>query len=134
MNLAGALRLVPVLKRLTLFKCAVVWGKHDVFPTTPISMNRLEEFVVRTESPRHFVMVVRVRHLAIPDTARKRLAVRTLAAPKCSSWMTWLNALPPTLRTSYLGGCSTPYLGWTSARALPGEYYDDMARFCFEFE
>jgi len=34
--------------------CTAVWDEDAVFPTAPISMNRAEEFVVRTEYPRTF--------------------------------------------------------------------------------
>ena len=76
LGLLDALRQMPDLKHFTLalFKCMAVWDEDDIFLTAPISMNKLEEFVVRTESPRHFVMPV--RNLTIPDTARKELAVQ----------------------------------------------------------
>ena len=71
LGLLDAFYEMPDLKHCTLlFKSMAVWDEDGVFLTAPISMNRLEEFVVRTESPRHFVMP------AIPDTARKKLAVR----------------------------------------------------------
>ena len=91
LDLLDALRLMPDLRRFILFKCTAVWDGDDVFPSAPapISMNRLEEFAIRTESPVHFVM-----HLAIPDAARKRLAVLALEAPGCDSCTTRLEALP----------------------------------------
>ena len=136
LDLLDALRLMTVLKHFTLLKCTAVWDEDDVFPTAPISMNRLEEFVVRAESPRHFVMLA--RHLAIPDTARKRLAVRTLAEPECGSWTTWLEALPPLYAARTRGGLQHVRIsgGPTRGRFLAwtDEYYDDKARFCFELE
>jgi len=136
LDLLDALRLMPVLKHFTLFNCTTIWDEDDVFPTAPISMNKLEEFVVRTESPQHFVMLA--RHLAIPDTARKRLGVRTLAAPECGSWTIWLAALPPLYAARTRGGLQHirisggptrgRFLAWTD------EHYEDMARFCFALE
>ena len=136
LDLLDALRLMPFLKHFTLFKCTVVWDEDDVFPSAPITMNRLEEFIVRTESPQYFVILV--RHLAIPDAARKRLAIRTLAAPEWGSWTTWLEALPPHYAARTRGGLQHIRIsgGPTRGRFLTwtDEYYDDMARFCFALE
>ena len=141
LDLLDALRLMPALKHFTLFRCTAVWDEDDVFPTAPISMNRLEEFVVRTESPRHFVMLA--RHLAIPDAARKRLAVRsTPTAPPeeraFGSWTTWLEALPSLYAARTRGGLQHVRIsgGPTRGRfrAWTNEYYDDTARFCFELD
>ena len=143
LDLLDALRLMHALKHFTLFRCTAVWDEDDVFPTAPVSMDRLEEFVVRTESPRHFVMLA--RHLAIPAAARKRLAVRsTPAAPpeeRCSgsgSWTTWLEALPPLYAARTRGGLQHVRIsgGPTRGRfrAWTNEYYEDTARFCFELD
>jgi hypothetical protein len=141
LDLLDALRLMPALKHFTLFRCTAVWDEDDVFPTAPVSMNRLEEFVVRTESPRHFVMLA--RHLAIPDAARKRLAVRSTPAappeePGSGSWTTWLEALPPLYAARTRGGLQHVRIsgGPTRGRfrAWTNEYYDDTARFCFELD
>ena len=133
LDLLDARRLMPELKHVTLFDCTAIWDEDDVFPTALISMNRLE-FVVRTESPRDFVILA--RHLAIPDTARKRLAVRIPAAPRCSPWATWLEALPPLYAARTRGGLQHIRIsgGSTRARFLAwtDEYYDDMTWFCFE--
>jgi hypothetical protein len=136
LDLLDALRQMPVLKHFSLSKCTSVWDDDDVFPGAPISMNSLEEFTVRTESPRHFVLLA--THLAIPDRARKRLAVRTLAAPSSGSWTTWLEALPSLYSARIRGGLRNirisggptrgRFLAWTD------EFHDDMARFCFELE
>ena len=83
-------------------------------PTVPISMNRLKVFLVRTDSPRHFLMLV--VHLAMSDTARMRPTVRTLAAPGCRGWTTWLDALPPFYTVLIQGrwAAAHPYLGRTN--------------------
>ena len=60
---------MPVLKDSTQFNRTAVWDENAVFPIEPISMNTLEEFVVHTEFPRHFLMLA--MQLAITDTARK---------------------------------------------------------------
>jgi hypothetical protein len=136
LDLLDALRQMPVLECFTLLRCTVMWDEHDVFPGALIPMNRLREFTVRTESPRHFVLLA--THLAIPETARKRLVVRTLAAPGSGLWTQWLQMLPP-LYASYTCGrlqniriSGGPrrgrFLAWTD------ELHDDMARFCFELE
>ena len=83
LELLTALRQMPLLEYFTLLGCTAVWDENDIFPGDPIPMNRLKEFTVRTQSPRHFVLLA--THLAIPDAARKRLAVRTLAAPDATS-------------------------------------------------
>jgi hypothetical protein len=136
LDLLDALRQMPVLKHFSLFKCTTVWDEDDVSPGSPILMDRLEEFTVRTESPRHFVLLA--MHLAIPDRARKRLTVRTLAAPASGSWATWLEALPPLYSARIRGGLQNirisggptrgRFLAWTD------EFHHDMARFCFELE
>jgi hypothetical protein len=136
LDLLDALRQMPFLKHFSLFKCTTIWDEDDVSPGSPISMNRLEEFTVRTESPRHFVLLA--MHLAIPDRARKRLTVRTLAAPENGSWATWLEALPSLYSARIRGGLQNirisggptcgRFLAWTD------EFHDDMARFCFELE
>ncbi|KAH9046746.1 hypothetical protein EDB84DRAFT_1558097 [Lactarius hengduanensis] len=97
-------------------------------------MDKLEGFVVRAESPRHFVLLA--MQLAIPETAQKRLAVRTLAAPGWGFWARWLEALPPLysaregLQHILISGGPTCgcFRAWTDGP------YDDMARFCFEME
>jgi hypothetical protein len=136
LDLLDALRQMPVLKHFSLFKCTTAWDEDDVFPAGPILMNSLEEFTVCTESPRHFVLLA--MHLAIPHRARKRLAVRTLAAPASDAWTTWLDALPPLYSARTRGGLQNirisggptrgRFLAWTD------EFHHDMARFCFELE
>lgn len=108
---------MPDLRRFTLFECTTARDEDDVFPTTPISMNRLE-FVTRTESPWHFVQVS--RHLAIPDTARKRLRVHMLAVPRMRFLDNLARGLTPTLRCSYPGMAAAHlYLLWTNVQVLP---------------
>ena len=125
LDFLDARRLIPILKHFTLFKCTAAWDEDAVFPAAPISMNRPEEFVVRTESSQHFLMLE--MHLAIPDRARKRHAVCTLARPGCGSWTT-----PPRLyaaltrgelRNIRISGGPTRgrFLAWTD------EYHDVVA-------
>jgi len=135
-NLLDALRQMPVLEHFTLLKCTAVWDEVDVFPGAPIPMERLEEFIVSTESPRHFVLLA--MRLAIPEGARKRLAVSTLAAPRYGLWSPWLEALPPLYAALTRGGLQHirisggptrgRFLAWTDG------LHDDLARFCFELE
>lgn len=136
LNLLDALRQMPVLECFTLLRCTVIWDEADVFPGAPIPMNRLRQFTVCTESPRHFVLLA--THLAIPGSARKRLAVRRLEAPRCGQWMSWLQMLP-SIYASYTcaglqnirisgGPTRGRFLAWTD------EPHHDMARFCFELE
>jgi len=136
LDLLDARRLIPVLKHFTLFKCTAVWDEDPVFPTAPISMNRPEEFVVRTESPRHFLMLA--MHLAIPETARKRPAVRTLAGPGCGSRTAWLNAPPQLYAAPTRGGLQNIRIsgGPTRGRFLvwADEYHDDVAQFYFQLD
>lgn len=136
LELLDALRQMPMLEYFTLLGCTAVWDENDIFPGDPIPMNRLKEFTVGTDSPRHFVLLA--THLAIPDAARKRLAVRTLAAPGCDLLTHWLQALPPLYASYTRGGLQNirisggptrgRFLAWTD------EPHDDTARFCFELE
>jgi hypothetical protein len=97
-------------------------------------MDKLEEFVVCAETPRYFVLLA--MQLAIPETARKRLSVRTLSAPGWGFWARWLEALPPLysarggLQHILISGGPTRgcFRAWTDGP------HDDMARFCFEME
>lgn len=134
LDLLDALRQMPALRHFTLFKCTAVWDEADIFPGSLISMNRLEEFIVRTEHPRHFVLLA--THLAIPDAARKRLAVHTLAAPGSGAWTTWLEALPPLYAARTRGGLQHIRISGGPTRgcfiAWTDECHDEMARFCFE--
>ncbi|KAH9174535.1 hypothetical protein EDB89DRAFT_1951406 [Lactarius sanguifluus] len=133
-DLLDALRQMPILEHFTLLHCSPTWNESDVPPAAPIPMDKLEEFAVRAESPRHFVLLA--MQLAIPETARKRLAVRTLAAPGWGFWARWLEALPPLysarggLQHILISGGPTRgcFRAWTDGP------YDDMARFCFEME
>ncbi|KAI0284412.1 hypothetical protein BC826DRAFT_158128 [Russula brevipes] len=135
-DLLEALRQMPLLEHFTLLKCTAVWDELDVFPGVPIPMDRLKEFVVRTESPRHFVLLA--RRIAIPEAARKRLAVHTLAEPGYGSWAPWLQVLPPLYAAHTRGGLQHVrisggptrgrFLAWTDG------FHDDTARFCFELE
>ena len=136
LELLDALRQTPVLEYFTLHGCTAVWDADDIFPGDPIPMNCLKEFTVCTESPQHFVLLA--THLAIPDATRKRLALRTLAAPGCGLLTHWLRALPPLYASYTHGGLQNVrisggpthgrFLAWTDER------HDDMARFCFELE
>ncbi|KAF8494098.1 hypothetical protein F5888DRAFT_1636191 [Russula emetica] len=93
---------------------------------------RLKEFTMRTESPRHFVLLA--MHLAIPDPARMRLAVRTLAAPGCGLLTPWLQALPLLYASYTRGGLRNVRIsgGPTRGRFLAwtDEPHDDTASFC----
>ena len=132
LDLLVALSQMPMLECFTLIGCTAVWDEDDVFTGVPILMNRLQEFTVRAESPRQFVLLA--THLMIPEAARKRIAVRTLTAPGHGLWRRWLQALLPL----YHGGLKNirvsggprrgRFLAWTE------ELHDDMARFCFELE
>jgi len=76
--------------------------------------------------------------LAIPEDARKRLAVSTLAAPNYGVWSPWLESLPPLYAALTRGGLQNirisggptrgRFLAWTDG------LHDDLARFCFELE
>jgi len=76
--------------------------------------------------------------LAIPEGARKRLAVYTLAAPNYGLWGPWLEALPPLYAAPTRGGLQHirisggptrgRFLAWTDGP------HDELARFCFELE
>ncbi|KAI9453464.1 hypothetical protein BJY52DRAFT_1189567 [Lactarius psammicola] len=133
-DLLDALRQMPVLEHFTLLHCSPVWNESDVPLGVPIPMDKLKGFVVRAESPRPFVLLA--MQLAIPETARKRLAVRTLAAPGWGFWARWLEALPPLysarggLQHIFISGGPTRgcFRAWTDGP------HDDMARFCFEME
>jgi hypothetical protein len=136
LDLLDALRQMPVLEYFALLRCTAVWDEDDIFPGAPIPLNRLRQFTVCTESPRHFVLLA--THLMIPDAARKRLAVRRLAAPRCGRWTSWLQTLP-SIYASYTcrglqnirisgGPTRGRFLAWTD------ELHDDIARFCFELE
>lgn len=133
-DLLDALRQMPVLEHFTLLHCSPVWNESDVPLGAPIPMDKLEGFVVRAESPRNFVLLA--MRLAIPETARKRLAVRTLAAPGWGFWARWLEALPPLysarggLQHVLISGGPTRgcFRAWTDGP------HDDTARFCFEME
>ena len=136
LGLLDALLHMPVLEYFTFLGCTAVWDESDEFPGDPIPMNRLKEFIVCTESPRHFVLLA--THLAIPDTARKRLAMRTLMAPGRKLLTNWLRALPQFYTTYSRGGLQNIRIsgGPTRGRFLTwtDEPHDDMARFCFELE
>jgi hypothetical protein len=136
LKLLDALRQMPVLEYFTLLGCTAVWDENDIFSGDPIPMNRLKEFTVRTEFPRHFVLLA--TNLAIPDAARKRLAVRTLAAPGCDLLTHWLWALPPFYASYIRGGLQNVRIsgGPTSGRFLAwtDEPHDDTARFCFDLK
>jgi len=133
LELLDALRQMPVLEYFTLLGCTAIWDEKDVFPGDPIPMNRLKEFTVRTESPRHFVLLA--THLAIPGAARMRLA---LAAPGYGLLTHWLQALPPLYASYTRGGFQNVrisggptrgrFLAWTDGP------HDDTASFCFELE
>ncbi|KAI9432484.1 hypothetical protein H4582DRAFT_1104054 [Lactarius indigo] len=133
-DLLDALRQMPILEHFTLLHCSPAWNESDVPPGALIPMVKLEEFVVRAESPRHFVLLA--MQLAIPETARKRLAVRTLAAPGWGHWARWLEALPSLysarggLQHILISGGPTRgcFRAWTDGP------HDVMARFCFEME
>lgn len=136
LELLDTLRQMPVLEYFTLLGCTAVWDENDIFPGDPIPMNRMQEFTVRTESPRYFVLLAKL--LAIPDAARKRLAICTLTSPGYSPLTKWLQALPPLYASYSRGGLQNVrisggpmrgrFLAWTE------EPHDDMARFCFELE
>jgi len=135
-DLLDTLRQMSVLEHFTLLECTAVWDEVDVSPGAPIPMERLEEFIVRTESPRHFVLLA--MRLVIPDGARKRLIVSTPAAPDCGLWSPWLEALPSLYAARTRGGLQHirisggptrgRFLAWTDGP------HDDLARFCFELE
>lgn len=136
-DLLDALRQMPFLEHFTLLKCTAVWNEPDVPTNAAISMDKLEEFVVRTESPRHFVLLA--MRLAMPVAVRKRLVVHTLAAPGWGFWARWLEALPPLYAAHTRGGLQHirisggptrgRFLAWTDDGP-----HDDLARFCFELE
>ena len=133
-DLLNALRQMPLLERFTLHHCSPIWDESDVPHGALIPMDKLEEFVVCGETPRQFVLLA--TQLAIPEEARKRLAIRTLAAPGWGFWAHWLEALPPLysarggLQHILLSGGPTRgcFRTWTDGP------HDDMARFCFEME
>lgn len=133
-DLLDALRQISALERFTLLHCSPIWNESDVPPGVPIPMDKLEEFVVCAESPRQFVLLA--MQLAIPETARKRLAIRTLAAPGWGFWARWLEALPPLYSTR--GGLQNILISGGPTRgcfrAWTDGPHDDMARFCFEME
>ncbi|KAH9983035.1 hypothetical protein BJV74DRAFT_887094 [Russula compacta] len=136
-DLLGALRQMPFLEHFTLLKCTAVWTEPDVNPAAVIPMDRLEEFVVRSESPRHFVLLA--MRLAMPEAVRKRLVVHMLAAPGWGFWARWLEALPPLYAAHTRGGLQHirisggptrgRFLAWTDDGP-----HADLARFCFELE
>jgi F-box-like len=136
LELLDALRQMPVLEYFTFLGCTAVWDENDVVPGDPIPMNRLKEFTVRTESPRHFVLLA--TNLAIPDAARKRLSVRTLAAPGYDLLTHWLQALPSLYASYTRGGLQNVRIsgGPTRGRFLAwtDEPHDDTARFCFDLK
>ena len=133
-DLLDAMRQMPLLEHFTLLHSSPIWNESDVPPGTLIPMDKLEEFVVCAESPQQFVLLA--MQLAIPETARKRLEIRRLAAPGWGFWARWLKALP-SLYSAHGGlqhilisggptrGC---FRAWTDGP------HDDMARFCFEME
>ena len=133
-DLLDALRQISALERFTLLHCSPIWNEGDVPLGVPIPMDKLEEFVVCAESPRQFVLLA--MQLAIPETARKRLAIRTLAAPGWGFWARWLEALPPLYSTR--GGLQNILISGGPTRgcfrAWTDGPHDDMARFCFEME
>lgn len=133
-DLLDALRLIPLLEHFTLLPCSPIWTESDVPLSGLIPMNKLEEFVVCAETPRHFVLLA--MQLAIPETARKRLTVHTLAAPGWGFWARWLEALPPLYSTR--GGLQHVLISGGPTRgcfrAWTDGPIDDMARFCFELE
>jgi hypothetical protein len=133
-DLLDALRQIPALERFTLLHCSPTWNESDVPLGVPIPMDKLEEFVVCAESPRQFVLLA--MQLAIPETARKKLAIRTLAAPGWGFWARWLEALPPLYSTH--GGLQNILISGGPTRgcfrAWTDGPHDDMARFCFEME
>ena len=137
LGLLDALRQMPVLECFTLLGCTAVWDENSIFPCAQIPMKRLKEFAVRTESPRHFVLLA--THLVIPYAVRKRLTVvRTLAAPICGLLTHWLQALPSLYASYTHGGLQNVRIsgGPTRGRFLTwtNERHDDTARFCFELE
>ena len=131
--LMDALSKMHALESFTLLHCTTSWDEGNL-PNTPIEMDRLEEFVVRADSPRHFALLA--THLVMPETARRRLAVRTLAAPGWGFWAPWFDVFPPLyaarggLRHVHISGGPTHgrFRTWTDGP------HDDMARFCFELE
>ena len=136
LDLLDALRQMPVLECFTLLRCTAVWDEADIFPGAPIPMNRLQEFTVHTESPRQFGLLA--AHLTMPEAARKRLAIRTLAAPGYGVWTPWLQTLPPLYAFYARGGLKNVRISGGPKRgrfiAWTDEPHDDMARFCFELE
>ncbi|KAH9959207.1 hypothetical protein BC827DRAFT_1156395 [Russula dissimulans] len=110
-NLLGGLRQIPVLKQFTLLKSTAVWNKVNVFPGAPVQMEeRLEEFIMRTESPRHFVLL------------------------NYGLWGPWLEVLPPLYAAPIWGGLRHIRIsgGPTSGRFIA--WTVDPAHFCFKLE
>ena len=91
LDLLDALRQMPALTHFTLQHCRAHWEDTDAPRDPLIEMPHLKELVVHADSPRYFVLLN--QRLALPQGAKRRLELRTLAVSGWDRWLRWFTAL-----------------------------------------
>ena len=96
--LLDALRQMPALTHFKLHHCRAYWHDSEAPGDPPIEMPHLEELVVHADSPRYFALLN--QRLATPQTAKRRLVLRTLALPGWDRWLRWFTTMLPIIEAA----------------------------------
>jgi F-box-like len=133
-DLLDALRQMPALTHFTLQHCRAHWEESDAPLGPPIHMPYLTNLAVHADSPRFFAMLN--QRLALPQSSKRLLVLRTLAIAGWDRWAHWFAFLLPIieaangLQHAFLTGGAKEgtFRTWTGDAMT---IYED-AEFCFE--
>ena len=98
LDLLEALRQMPALTHFTLQHCRAHWQDSEASGDPPIEMSHLEELVVHADSPRYFALLN--RRIAAPQSAKRRLELRTLALTGWDRWLRWFTIMLPAIQAA----------------------------------